>query len=48
MANGGTAPKGREGGKSVCDPGRGLLGKGDTELYFTANEVIVNQRGRQF
>lgn len=47
MTNGREAPKGREGRKSVCDRGRGLLGKGDTELDFRVDEVIVNLRARQ-
>lgn len=48
MTNGRRVPTGREGGKSVCDPGRGLLGKGDIDLDFRADEVIVNRRERQF
>lgn len=50
MTNGREAPKGREGsaeGETLCDWRRGLLGKGDTELDFRIDEVIVNVRGMQ-
>lgn len=50
MTNDREAPKVREGSEeevTLCDWGGGLFGKGDTELDFRVDEVIVNVRGRQ-